>query len=106
MTMLPPTRLSGWICPSGIRAVVEQQDRHLLLLEVVLEREELAAIAERVGGQEPQLREPVEDDVPRLGAFDLGEDLPGRLAELDLGGVEDDVLGLAADVELATASGR
>ena len=65
MTMLPPTRLSGWIWPMRVGAVVEQQDRRLLLLEVVLEGEELAAIAERVGGQEPQLREAVEDDVPR-----------------------------------------
>jgi hypothetical protein len=66
----------------------------------VLEGEELAAVPQGVPGQEPQLREAVEDDVLRLQAFDLGEDLPGRLAELDLRGVEDDVGGFAAGVEL------
>ena len=90
----------GPYLPQRIRAVVEEQGRHLPLLEEVLESEELAAVTERVRGQEPQFGEPVEDDVPRLRAFDLGEDLPGRLAEFDLRGVEDDVRGVAAQVEL------
>ena len=58
----------------------------------MLQREELPAIAERIGGQEPQFRESVEDDVLWLGPLDLREDLPRRLPELDLRGVENDVL--------------
>ena len=66
MTMFPPTRLSGWMSPNGDDPVVEEQHGGLLLLEELLEGEELAAVAQRVAGQEPQLGQAVEDDVPGL----------------------------------------
>ncbi len=106
MTMLPPTRLSGWMSSNGGRAVVEEQDGDLLLLEELLEGEELAAVAERVAGEEPELGQAVEDDVPGLGPLDLGEDGLGRVAEFRLGRVEDRRLALADQCPRRRRSGR
>ena len=77
------------------RPVVEEQDGDLLLLEELLEGEELAAVAERVAGEEPQFGEAVEDDVPGLDPLDRGEDGLGRVAEFGLGRVEDGRLAFA-----------
>ena len=46
----------------GRRAVVEQQHGAVAAGEELLEREDLAAVAQRVAGQQPQLRERVEHD--------------------------------------------
>ena len=70
------------------RQVVEQEHRAFPADEELLQGEDLPAVAERVLGQQPHLRERVDDDPPRLDPLDLGEDGLGRLAQLDLGGLE------------------
>ena len=83
-----------WSCRSRSvgRHVVEQQDGALPRREELLERENLPAIAERAAGEQPQLRERVEDDPGRLQPLDVVEDRPGRRRQLDLRRVEHRVL--------------
>ena len=52
----------------GRRHVVEQQHRALARREELLQRQNLAAIAQRVAGQQPQLRQRVEHHARRLAA--------------------------------------
>ena len=84
--------------------VVEQQHRAAAPAEELLEREELAAVAKRIPGQEPQLRQRVEDEARGLEPLDIREDGSGRFRKLDLRGMEHRVLlgGLQA---LATRRG-
>ena len=51
-------------------AVVEQEDGALAADEELLERENLAAIAERVLREQPELGERIEDDAGRIDFFD------------------------------------
>ena len=74
------------------RQVVEQEHRAFPADEVLLEGQDLPPVAERVLGEQPHLRERVDDDPPGLDALDLGEDGLGGDAQLDLGRLEHGVL--------------
>ena len=82
------------------RHVVEQQHRAVAADEELLEREDLAAIAKRVAGEQAQLGERIEHDALRLQAVDVREDGLGRLGELHLGRVEHRVLVVRAQARL------
>jgi len=56
--------------------------------EVLLERQHLAAVAERILGQQAHFRQAVEDHANRRGAVDLRGQGPYRFAELDLRRIE------------------
>jgi hypothetical protein len=58
----------------------------------LLERENLPAIAQRVSGQQTQLRQRVEHDAGRLELLDVEKDLVRRLAQFHFGRVEHRVL--------------
>ena len=80
--------------------VVEEQDGALLPAEVLLEGQDLPAVAERVLRQQPQLGKRVEDQPGRPGPFGFGEHGLHRLAELDLRGVEHGVPGVRPEALL------
>ena len=77
--------------------VVEQEHGAEPVREELLEREYLAAIAQRVLRQEAHLREAVEDDPGRRGMLDPRHDLVQGLAEFDLGRIEDRLLGVRVE---------
>jgi hypothetical protein len=54
----------------------------------MLQRQDLAAKAQRRLGQQPDFRQAVEDDARRLDLLEDLEDPPGRLAQLEVGGLE------------------
>ena len=62
--------------PSADGQVVEQEHRAAPADEVLLERQDLPAVAERALGEQPHLRERVEDEPLRLDALDLGRGRP------------------------------
>jgi hypothetical protein len=72
--------------------VVEQQGGAAAAGEELLQGEDLPAIAQRLAGQQAQLRQRVEHHAGRVQPLDRGEDLLDGGAELDLGGVEQGVL--------------
>ncbi len=76
------------------RLVVEQQHGARAVREEVLQREDLAPVAQRILCQQAHLGQAVEDDAVRLDSFDLRRDAADRLAELDFGRVEDRLLGI------------
>src|SRR5213082_2974429 len=53
--------------------------------EMLLERQELAPVAQRALGQEPHLRQRVEHHPNRFDALDLGQQRAGHFGQLDLG---------------------
>jgi hypothetical protein len=85
--MPPPSNASS--CP-----VVEQQHGRAMLREVLLEVQDLAAVAQRPLRQQAQLRQRVEHDAPRLRALDEGEDGARGLGQLDIRRPEHRVLGV------------
>ena len=66
------------------RQIIDQEHRAFPVDEVLLEGQDLSPVAERVLGEQPHLRERVDDDPPWLGTLDLGEDGLGGDAQLDL----------------------
>ena len=68
--------------------------------EELLQRENLAAIAQRIPGEQPQLRERVEHQARRLRPLDVGENPLRRFAELDLGRVKHRVLLIGLELGL------
>jgi hypothetical protein len=72
--------------------VVEEQHRDPGRREVLLERQQLAAVAQGALRQEADLGEAVEDDAGWVEPPDLLEDGAGGLAELEVGGVEQALL--------------
>ena len=80
--------------------VVDEQDRAVASGEELLEGEDLAAVAERVLRQQPQLGHRVEHQPGRPGLLGLGEDGLDRLAKLDLGGVVHRVPGVGLEAFL------
>ncbi len=73
-------------------AVVEEEHGAAAAGEVLLEREDLPAVAKRALREEADLRQRVEHHARRLHALDLGEQGVHRLAQLHLGGMEERVL--------------
>ena len=82
----------------GLRAgeVVEQQHGAAPAREVLLERQHLAAIAQRALGEQANLRQRIEHEPRRFHARAQIDHRLGRLRELDLGGMEQRVLLVAA----------
>ena len=80
--------------------IVEQHHRGVEFREIVLDRENLPPIAQRTLRQQPDLGEAVEHDPARLHALDGGEDLLGRFAELEVGGIEQALLLLGIEQAL------
>ncbi len=72
--------------------VVEQQHGALAAGEELLERQDLAPVAQGAAGQQPQFGQRVEDHPRGFYLVDVGQDLEGGFAELDLGRVEHGVL--------------
>ena len=78
-----------WSCrsgPSDVRSS-SKQDGALAADEELLQREDLAAIAERVLREQPEFGERIEDDAGRVDFFHRGEDLCRGLDQVDLGRV-------------------
>ena len=63
--------------------IVERQHGSAPLRQEMFESEDFAAVAERVLGQKPHLRERVDDDPRRIGALDFIKEKPHGFAELD-----------------------
>ena len=72
--------------------VVQQQHRGVIAHEVMLDRQDLPAIAQRALREQADLRQAVDDHAGRLDPFDHLEDLPGGLAQLQVGGVQQALL--------------
>ena len=83
-----------------LRQVVEEQHRAPLPGEEVLQRQHLAAVAQRPLRQQPDLRKAVEDDAGRRHARDLVHHHLDGLAELQVGGVDDRLLAFGIEAEL------
>ena len=79
------------------RAVVEHQHRAAALREEALEREDLAPVAQRALGQQPHLRQAVEDHALRLLLVDQAHHVARGLPELELRGMQHRLLGLLAE---------
>src|SRR6185503_4686171 len=71
------------------RAIVEQQDGAVLGREMLLQREDLPPVAERLLREQSNLAERVEDDPVRIAPLNLVEQSLHRLAELDLAGMKE-----------------
>src|SRR3954471_21026210 len=84
----------------GVARVIEQQHRAILAVEVVLQRQDLPPVAQRVAGQQPHLGERVEDDSPRLHPLDRVQHRLRGLRKLHLGRVEQGVLGVGLEALL------
>ncbi len=80
--------------------IVEQQDGGAVLGEVVLQRQNLPAIAQRALGQQADLRKAVDHHPPRLDGLHLIEDHPGGLTQLQIGGIEQALLLLLVEQAL------
>ena len=74
------------------RQVVEQQHGRAVAREIMLERQDLAAIAQRTLREQADLRQRVEHDALRLAALERLEDQLGGLAELEIGRIEQALL--------------
>ena len=72
--------------------VVEQQHGRAVAREIVLQRQDLAAVAQRALRQQADLGQAVEHDARGLGALDRLEDQLGGLAELEVGRIEQALL--------------
>ena len=75
-------------------AVVQQEHRAVAAGEELLEGQDLAAVAQRITRQQPHLRQRIEHHAQRVHALDHLQHALGRLAQLDLGGVEQRVVAL------------
>ena len=80
--------------------VVEQQHGRAVPGEIVLQRQDLPAVAQRALRQQADLGQAVEHDARRLDALDRLEDQPGGLAELEVGGIEQALLLLVVEQAL------
>ncbi len=76
----------------GAGQIVQQQHRAAPAGEELLEGEDLPAVAQRVAGQEAQLRERIERHARRLDPLDVRQDRLRRLAQLDFRRMEHRVL--------------
>lgn len=72
----------------GARHVVEDENRTVASVEELLQGQNLAAIPERVPGEQSQFRQRIEDDPRRIETFDIRQDLLGGFAQLNLGRME------------------
>ena len=72
--------------------VVEHQHGRAVAREIMLQRQHLAAIAQRALREQPDFRQAVDHDPPRLDLLDRLEDPLGRLAELEVGGIKQALL--------------
>ena len=72
--------------------VVEQEHGTFAPPEELLQREELAPIAQRIAGKKAQLGKRIEGDPRGLQPVDVRQDRTGGLGELDLGGMKHRVL--------------
>ena len=84
-------------------ALGEEEGRGPPAGQVVLQRQDLAAVADRVAGEEADLRHVIEDDPRRAQAIHRLDDLAGHRGQLDIGGVEDRVLALGGESVIAEA---
>ena len=74
--------------------VVEQQHGALAVHEELLERQDLAPVAQRVAGQQPHLGQRVEHHARRLQGLDVGQHPCRRRGQLDLRGVKHRAVGV------------
>ena len=79
---------------------VEEQHRAIAFAEVLLERQDLSTVAQRVPCEQPHLGKRVEHDPQRLHPVHLREHRPGRLGQLHFGRVEEGVLRLGLEALL------
>ena len=70
------------------REIIEHDDGGIVLGEIMLERQDLAAIAQRALRQQPDFRQAVDDDALRLQAFDGIEDALDGFAKFEIGRIE------------------
>ena len=79
--------------------VVQHQHGAIAAGEELLQRQDLAPVAQRVLRQQPHFRQAVEDDPRRAQLLDALHHFAGRLAQLDFRGMQDRLL--AVGIELA-----
>ena len=72
--------------------VVEQDDGRLCLREIMLQRQDLTAIAQRALRQQADFRQAVDHHSHGLEPFDRLENLAGGFAELEIRGIEQALL--------------
>src|SRR3954465_11353405 len=72
--------------------VVEHQHRRLMLREIMLEREDLAAVAQRALRQQARFRKAVDHDTLRLEVADRLQHALGRLSKLKVRGIKEALL--------------
>jgi hypothetical protein len=84
-------------------ALGEEEGRGALAEEEVPQRQDLAAEADVVAGQEPDLAQVVEDDPGRTQVLHRLGDLPRHRGQLDVRGVEDGVQALGGEPLVAEA---
>jgi hypothetical protein len=71
------------------REVVQENEGAMSLREEMFQRQDLAAIPQGVLSEETKLRQAVDNDAGRIESDDLVEDQLRRLAQLDLGRMQD-----------------
>src|SRR5579871_3951530 len=74
------------------RQIVEQQDSRTPAREIMLQREDLAAVAERTLRKQPDFGQAVDRQPLRLHLLECLEYALGRLTEFEIGGVEQALL--------------
>src|SRR5215210_8684730 len=79
--------------------VIEQEYGRVVEQEEVLERKDLAAVAQRPLREQPDLGEAVEDHPGGAYPFDLGQDHVHGLAEFEIGGVDEALLLLGIEAQ-------
>ncbi|KAF1854886.1 hypothetical protein Lal_00009772 [Lupinus albus] len=81
--------------------VVEQEDGAAARGEELLQRQDLAAVAQRILRQQAHFRQAVEHDAGRPDPVDLVHHVARRLAQLHFGGVEDRLLRIRVEHQVA-----
>src|SRR3546814_9476641 len=76
----------------GAGHVIEQQHSTVPAAEELLQGQDLATVAQRISGEQPQFRKRIEHHPRRLDAFHLFQNRSRRLAEFDFGWMKHRVL--------------
>ncbi|MNI36541.1 hypothetical protein D3C73_905950 [compost metagenome] len=77
--------------------IVQQQQRGVVTHEVMLDRQDLPAVAQRALRQQTNLGQAVEYHAGRLEALDRVENLLGGFAQFQVGGIQQALLGLGIE---------
>ncbi len=82
----------GRLIESIVRQIVQHEHGHAALSQQVLQRKQLATIAQRTLGKQTNFGKAIENHQVRIDALDLVQDQLGRFTKFQVRGIEDRLL--------------